>query len=154
MLGGIFLVTIKINIEQCIGCMACVLACSITNTESFSYNNAVMKLVKSEPIELSEPYMCSNCTNIKCIEACPFDAIGMSENYGIPIINYDKCTSCGLCAKSCNYGIIRIKHDGNRVYKCDFCNGIPACATSCIPGAIKVIDIGVKEGEDCEYFSL
>lgn len=138
---------IDINSDKCIGCMACVLACSLAKTKAFSYKNAVMKIVKDEPIELCQIYSCSNCTNIKCIEACPFDAISMSESYGIPLIDYDKCTSCGLCAKSCNYGIIRIQAENRKVYKCDFCDGSPACALSCIPGAIKVIDIDIKEGE-------
>jgi carbon-monoxide dehydrogenase iron sulfur subunit len=138
---------IEIDSDKCIGCMSCVLACSLTNTEVFSYNNAVMKIVRDEPIELCQVYSCSNCVERKCIEACPFDAIRISAEYGIPLIDYDKCTSCGLCAKSCNYKIIRIRADDGKVYKCDFCGGSPACALSCIPNAIKVNDVCIKEVE-------
>ena len=137
--------SMEIDSNKCIGCLACVLACSLAKTEAFSYSNAVMKIVRDEPIELCQIYSCSNCTDRKCIQVCPFDAIGMSEEYGIPLIDYDKCTSCGLCAKSCTYQIIRINKANGEVYKCDFCGGSPACALSCIPNAIKANDICIKE---------
>ncbi len=132
---------IEIDSGKCTGCMACVLACSFANTEAFSYENAVMKIVKDEPIELCQICSCSNCTTKECIEVCPFDAISLNESYGIPVIDYDKCTGCGLCSKSCDYGIIKIKN--KKVYKCDFCNGSPACVSSCISGAIKISDTDI-----------
>lgn len=40
-----------------------------------------------------------------CAAACPFDAITMSEN-GLPVVDKEKCTGCGLCVGICPRGII------------------------------------------------
>lgn len=34
-----------------------------------------------------------------CAQACPFDAITMKG--GLPVIDVEKCKSCGICAKAC-----------------------------------------------------
>ena len=40
--------------------------------------------------------------NHRCpiIRVCPAEAI-IQEGYGLPVINKDKCTECGKCAKYC-----------------------------------------------------
>jgi len=35
-----------------------------------------------------------------CVKACLFDALKMNAN-GLPEVNEDKCTACGLCVKAC-----------------------------------------------------
>jgi len=35
-----------------------------------------------------------------CVRACPFEAIEVNE-IGMPRVNPDKCTGCGICVKSC-----------------------------------------------------
>jgi electron transport complex protein RnfB len=42
-----------------------------------------------------------------CERSCPFDAIVMSPD-GLPIIDEDKCTSCGNCVAACPKNIIEI----------------------------------------------
>ena len=130
--------TIKVNNDECIGCMSCVLACSLKKTNLFSYDSAVIKVEGKESRGLNYVLSCSNCTDRKCIEVCPVDAINMEENYGIPIIDYDKCISCGLCVEHCTYGIIRIENQSDKVYKCDLCGGNPVCVENCIPGALTI----------------
>jgi RnfABCDGE-type electron transport complex B subunit len=42
-----------------------------------------------------------------CVRVCPFDAI--THTYGeVPVIDYDKCTGCGLCIKTCPKKIIEL----------------------------------------------
>lgn len=46
------------------------------------------------------------CACGACMNICPRDAIEMKENdfgFNYPMINYDKCISCKLCKKVCNY---------------------------------------------------
>ena len=45
---------------------------------------------------------CIGCK--KCEKACPFDAIHVQDH--LAIIDYEKCRSCGLCAKECPRGCI------------------------------------------------
>ena len=36
-----------------------------------------------------------------CVDACPFGAISMKDINAPPIMDYDKCTACGLCVGIC-----------------------------------------------------
>ena len=42
-----------------------------------------------------------------CTLVCPFDAIHMNNN-GLPVVDEDKCTGCGLCVKACPRNIIEL----------------------------------------------
>ena len=42
-----------------------------------------------------------------CVEACPFNAIVMSDN-AIPVVIDELCTGCGVCAKECPRDVIEI----------------------------------------------
>ncbi|HAR46833.1 MAG TPA: electron transporter RnfB [Nitrospiraceae bacterium] len=42
-----------------------------------------------------------------CMRACPFDAITMSSD-NLPVIDADKCTSCGKCVAACPKQVIEI----------------------------------------------
>ncbi|MCE1205899.1 MAG: RnfABCDGE type electron transport complex subunit B [Spirochaetia bacterium] len=35
-----------------------------------------------------------------CVNVCKFDALAMGED-GLPHVNYDNCTGCGMCAEEC-----------------------------------------------------
>lgn len=50
-----------------------------------------------------------------CAVVCPFGAITMSEK-NIPIIDYDKCTGCGLCVKQCPKKVIELVRNTRRVH--------------------------------------
>lgn len=43
----------------------------------------------------------------ECMDACPFDAITMVENF--PVVDPDKCVSCGVCVKSCPKDLIELQ---------------------------------------------
>lgn len=42
-----------------------------------------------------------------CARSCDFDAIAMSET-GLPVVDIDKCTSCGDCVEACPKGLFTI----------------------------------------------
>lgn len=54
-----------------------------------------------------------------CVKACPFNAIRIDETTGIPIVDENKCTSCGACVRMCPRGLYEIRPKGSnsvRVY--------------------------------------
>jgi len=50
-----------------------------------------------------------------CAEACPFDAITIDEN-GLPIVDEEKCTACGVCVRTCPRGIMALIPHAQEVY--------------------------------------
>lgn len=56
------------------------------------------------------PYGCLGCGD--CVSKCQFGAISMDPETGLPVVDEEKCTACGACAKACPRGIIEIRLKG------------------------------------------
>lgn len=75
-----------------------------------------------------------------CEAACNFDAIHIHPETGLPVVNEDKCTSCGACVKACPKNIIELRKKGPKSRRIFVCcvnkdKGGPArkaCANACI----------------------
>jgi len=51
-----------------------------------------------------------------CVKVCPFGAITMSEETGLPIIDEAKCTACGNCVKICPKKLFKLVDIKKPVY--------------------------------------
>lgn len=49
-----------------------------------------------------------------CEVACPFDAISMNPETGLPEVDQEKCTSCGACVTACPRNLFEIRPVGRR----------------------------------------
>ncbi len=49
-----------------------------------------------------------------CAEACPFDAIKMEE--GLPVVDFEKCTACGVCVNVCPRDLMQLVPDKKKVH--------------------------------------
>lgn len=89
-----------------------------------------------------------------CVEACPFDAMRMAED-GLPQIDLDKCTRCGICINICprdilaflpesaEVAVLCVSKDKAKVVReaCKIgCIACKACEKVCEPEAITVVD--------------
>lgn len=97
---------------------------------------------------------CLGCGD--CVSACPFDAIHMHPETGLPVVDEMKCVACGACVKACPRHIIELRNKGpkdRRVFVCCVnkdkggiarkackaaCIGCMKCAKECPFGAITV----------------
>jgi electron transport complex protein RnfB len=83
-----------------------------------------------------------------CVVVCKFDALHMDHFTGLPVIDDDKCTSCGNCVKACpkNLFELRKRWKGNKkIYvacRNEDKGGIAKknCAVACI-GCIKCFKV-------------
>ena len=55
-------------------------------------------------------YGCLGCGD--CVAKCQFGALSMDPETGLPVVDEEKCTACGACAKACPRGIIEIRLKG------------------------------------------
>ena len=122
------------NIEKCIGCKLCEIACSLQHDN-------VINLLKSriEIIEVKEtvdvPIFCFQCDDAVCMQVCTVDAISRNEA-GRVMINKEKCINCKACSIACPFGAIGLDAAG-RVFKCDLCEpDLPQCVEICPTNAL------------------
>lgn len=49
-----------------------------------------------------------------CVAACKFGALSIDEKTGLPVVDADKCVSCGACVKACPRKIIEMRPRGRK----------------------------------------
>ncbi len=134
-----------LNIDRCVDCKACVVACKAEWGVPEGYSRDWVKEIGpvGEFPNLKSavyPGLCMHCENAPCIEVCPTGATYMNED-GIVLVDQDLCIGCGYCVDACPYGARYIHPDQGVVDKCTFCEprikeGLePACVETCIAEA-------------------
>lgn len=52
------------------------------------------------------PYGCLGCGD--CVEACPYDALHIDSDTGLPVVDLAKCVGCGKCSGACPRGVMQL----------------------------------------------
>ncbi len=91
----------SIDMSKCAGCARCVAACPKNIIELVPVSKKVYVACSStDKGAVTKNYCSSGCIGCKiCEKKCPFEAIKVENN--LAKIDYDKCTSCGLCVEAC-----------------------------------------------------
>ncbi|GLI53707.1 4Fe-4S dicluster domain-containing protein [Thermodesulfovibrio yellowstonii] len=129
-----------IDVEKCIGCMACVIACKKeNNVPEEHFRTRVVEEVRGEfpnlRMELRSE-LCNHCENAPCIDACPTRASHRAKD-GTVQIDRKKCIGCKACILACPYDA-RYSHPKGFADKCSFCDHRlkegkkPACVETCL----------------------
>jgi formate dehydrogenase iron-sulfur subunit len=80
--------------------------------------------------------VCKHCTHAACLDVCPTGSLFRTE-YGTVVVQPDICNGCGYCVPACPYGVIDIRKEDGRAFKCTLCydrlkvGETPACAKAC-----------------------
>jgi Fe-S-cluster-containing dehydrogenase component len=97
---------IVIDLNRCIGCDSCTLACKQMNgTPSGVY---WCRVLKSEVGQYPNarpsytPLLCMHCEKPACVEVCPTGASTRRQD-GIVVIDQEKCIGCRACMMACPY---------------------------------------------------
>ena len=153
-----------IDINRCMGCQSCVIACKAQNkTAADRFNTKILVMEDGnypDSRTIFTPLQCNQCENPPCVPVCPVNATFKLSN-GIVITDWDKCKSikeCGACVTECPYDARFLDpRFGNKADKCDFClnrleKGLePACIEACSAKARIFGDFNAPKGEFAEY---
>lgn len=139
------------NVDNCIGCMTCQVACKDTWDLPIGILNRTVHSFEAGSFPNPKAYFvsmsCNHCESPACVANCPQGAMTKSDEDGRVTVDQELCIQCGTCVKSCPYGAPKLYTEQNRIVKCDLCADLvaqgeePACVASCMMRAIEWGDI-------------
>ena len=131
--------TLITNPDLCTGCNRCAYACSARHENMFAPALARLS-INNYPLQgYSVPSICFQCKRPDCLAACPEQAIMRGQD-GIVTIDADICTGCGKCIPACSWGMVRKHPTTGKAFKCNLCDGDPACVAECHFNALTFVE--------------
>lgn len=129
-----------VDLNRCVGCGACVLACRLEN--GWGHENPWRRVL---PLNLRRrpggptyflSVACHHCDDPVCLKACPSAAYEKRAD-GIVVHHETRCLGCRYCEMACPFGAPRFDPIRAIVTKCHFCRhrvdagASPACIAAC-----------------------
>jgi len=140
------------NIDRCLACKSCEIACAIAHSQSGELIKALQEVPspnhhvtvlkvddKGGKVRLrSVALQCRQCSEPACVDACIAGGIVKDEITGIVRFDRDRCVGCWSCTMVCPFGAVIREQDSKIAVKCDRCEDReqPACVEACPTGAL------------------
>ena len=129
-----------IDLDTCVGCQACAVACKEWNDQGWSAPLTDIDPYGAQPLgvwlnrvhgyEAGEgetartvhfPRSCLHCEDAACVTVCPTGASFKRAEDGIVLVDPDTCIGCKLCSWACPYGAREYDPDQGVMRKCTLC---------------------------------
>jgi len=145
---------IMVNIEKCLACKSCEIACALVHSKSKVLEEAITEAPNPQRMvtveasgEFAVPIQCRHCEDAPCVEICPTGAISQEAGEGPVVIDEELCIGCKLCILICPFGVLKIGSTKRAIIKCDMCTERlqdgqePACVEACPTKALKLVSL-------------
>jgi carbon-monoxide dehydrogenase iron sulfur subunit len=140
---------IYIDLDRCLACRACEIACALEHSSTrdlylavfqaeLPHNRIFVQNSGGRPF----PLVCRQCLEPDCLVACKSGAISLDPIAGVVVFDREKCVGCWMCLMNCPFGAMALcSGDKSWADKCDLCPGreIPACEEACPCKAITIL---------------
>ena len=154
---------LKIFPEKCTNCKSCELVCSLINDGELNPSRSRITVIGfldgkfSLPANL--PSTCKQCADAPCMAVCPVEAISRKKDkMKTVVIDDDTCIDCKECVKACPFGAMLYDPEKKLPYKCELCNGKPACVSICPAEAIVFVNqrtyYSQAQAQEMEAYSI
>lgn len=127
-------------LSRCSGCRKCEIACSLYHEKRIWPEASRIRVFMLVP-GVEFPHFCAQCEDYPCVDACPFEALSISDKTGAVLVKTDKCTGCGKCIDACPGRIPHVHPKEGYVLICDLCEGDPQCVQVCREGEWNVLKV-------------
>lgn len=99
------------DLDRCIGCYSCTVACHVENgtPPGIWYAPVYQQEVGTFPHvkRVFLPMLCMHCEDPPCLKACPTKAISRRAD-GIVLVDQDVCCGSRACVSACPYGAMHV----------------------------------------------
>lgn len=143
--------TLLIDVDACVRCYACEVACREEHDLGVDTRSRWMRVMTVGPRRCEGklhldfvPVPCLHCHDPLCAKVCPKGAISRGEN-GLVLVHEEQCSGCRLCVSACPFGRMCFNEVTRVAGHCNLCRdrveaGLePACVQHCIAGALQWI---------------